>query len=306
MRGLLISTTSEFVPTVRTSRPNPSSICRAFSVVSAATGSSCMRSSSRKAIGCARVGYCLRSRRRFSQFGQEGFHSSGRRRLSGSKRTFMIKFTLFCTPSLACKTSSGTNAVCGGTCPLASAKRPKSASSTTRATRTRSETLPSSSPESGASLENALGFSRRSRTSSPGFTPSCAARRSFSANSFAASGTAFADGDNFQNASSTPTIWTLFARAFPSERAAVPESISTPAASTPGKNARATTCGRFSTSRDHGTKRSPQSSASPIFPTRASACARSVAFTESPTMSAPVSTSAASAEPRMTPRCVRQ
>ena len=113
-------------------------------------------------------------------------------------------------------------------------------------------------------------------------------------------------GDNFQKSPSTPTTCTLFALALPSLRTAEPCMSSTPAASSPGKNIRATTTGRFALSAGHGTNRSPQSSASPILPTRASACALSVPFTESPTISAPTSTSEASAQPSTTPRCVRQ
>ena len=94
---------------------------------------------------------------------------------------FNIAFAFSPTPSFSCNTASGTNAVNGGTWPLASEKRPKSASPTMRATRAVSVAAASSAPESGASLEIAEGFSIRSRTSSPAFTPSCAARRSFSA-----------------------------------------------------------------------------------------------------------------------------
>ena len=182
----------------------------------------------------------------------------------------------------------------GGSCCAFRLKAPMPSSPRTSRSGARSVTVRSDSPESGASREMRLGFSKRRISSVPAAAPpSALAKGAFITSPPSILG-AVPFSPRVQKSSRTPKIFTPFARRLSPGTDTVPCTSSTGTA--PG------------TREASSSVKNPSAAATavPVFPSRISAWCARVARTESPVTSEPAITAAAAITPRASPACQGQ
>ena len=199
----------------------------------------------------------------------------------------------------SCNQRSDTKALAAGSWSACREKSPNCWADATARTVRRTASESSASPDSGASPDSSPGFSIRRSTSSPTAAPSLAASVSLRTISSASGRGPGAPGAMDQKCGSTPRTRTRLARAVPSSVSAVPRRASIGATRLPV----------FSRSGSASAARKVRpgvTSAWRTSPSLASARARRLWRTESPTTSAPTSTAVATAAAAATARCVCQ